>query len=68
MLEKELKKIMKKVEKKNTINLEENVVIKVFCNAILKTGKNIGCQCGNNVFENGKCKRHLHLSIPSVSI
>jgi len=27
-------------------NLEENFIIQVFCNAILKTGKNIGCQCG----------------------
>ena len=42
--------------------LGENIVVKVFCNAILKTGKNIGCQCSNKALENGRCKRHVNTS------
>jgi len=45
-------------------NLEENIVINTNgCHAILKSGKNIGCHCGNKVFENGKCKRHLQTTV-----
>ncbi len=47
----------------------ENVVIGVsnvveepiiLCQEILKSGKNIGTICGNKVFENNLCKRHIN--------
>jgi hypothetical protein len=56
-----LKKINK--VKVTEINVEENLVLNVFCNAILKTGKNIGCQCGSKVSQNGKCKRHMNTNV-----
>jgi len=71
VLEKELLKAAK-VKAKEALknpnpnpNLEENVVINSsnLCDAILKSGKNIGCPCGNKTFENGKCKRHLQTKV-----
>lgn len=56
----------KKTKKVTKINLEENVIVTVFCNAILKTGKNIGCQCSNKVIENDKCKRHLNINTSKI--
>jgi len=47
----------------------ENVVIGIsnvaeepimLCQEILKSGKNIGKTCGNKVFENNVCKRHIN--------
>lgn len=76
MMEKELLKIAKTKAKKVSnssllnlnLNLEENVVlgenvvVNVFCSAILKSGKNIGCHCTNKAIENGRCKRHVNTS------
>jgi hypothetical protein len=32
----------------------------MLCQEILKSGKNIGKTCGNKVFENNVCKRHIN--------
>ena len=32
------------------------------CSAVLKSGKNKGCNCNLKVFEDGLCKRHYNLS------
>jgi len=72
MLEKELLKEAKvkaklqvqKPKPNTNPHFIENVVLNSnFCDAILKSGKNIGCHCGNKVFENGKCKRHLQSKV-----
>ncbi len=37
----------------------------LLCHEILKTGKNKGTQCGNKVFENNLCKRHINKQLPT---
>jgi hypothetical protein len=39
--------------------VEDNVPV-LLCQEILKTGKNKGTPCGNKVFENNLCKRHIN--------
>ena len=37
---------------------KKDVVSKQLCDSVLKSGPRKGTQCGNKVYENGKCKRH----------
>ena len=69
------------VSQDNTIVIDltnENVVIGVLsvptesvepillCQEILKTGNNKGSQCGNKIFENNLCKRHMKKQINNL--
>lgn len=36
----------------------EKYLVKGVCQAILKSGKNAGCQCKKKIFKDGFCKRH----------
>ena len=42
----------------NASNKEESQIL--LCQEILKTGKNKGAPCGNKVYENNFCKRHVN--------
>ena len=46
-------------------NVVENNDQVLICQEILKTGKNKGTQCGNKVFENNLCKRHINKQLPT---
>ena len=38
----------------------EKYLVKGVCKAILKSGKNAGCQCKSKIFKDGFCKRHYN--------
>jgi hypothetical protein len=73
---KKTKTVLNDITNDSTIVIDlttENVVIGpsneaeqvLLCQEILKTGKNKGTQCGNKVFENNLCKRHINKQIPT---
>tara|TARA_Y100000992_G_C21037398_1_gene383294 strand:- start:54 stop:641 length:588 start_codon:yes stop_codon:yes gene_type:complete len=50
-------KVKSKIETKNT---------ELLCTAVLKSGKNIGKQCGCKIYESTLCKRHCNINNKNI--
>jgi hypothetical protein len=58
--EKEAQKALKVVKDvKDVKDVKEETILCVGCSAILKTGPRKGDNCGNKIFDNNLCKRHI---------